>query len=68
MSLPVYIVIESTELTKLEWRVEDLLKTGYQPVGGVSITIVGSGAIHYAQAMMKTAETPRTRKTKKAPE
>lgn len=51
-----YIVIDEGPRSIFEDTVEEHLKKGYLPLGGVSTYTDEYGAIHYCQALLKPAE------------
>ena len=51
-----YIVIDEGPRSIFEDTVEERLKKGYLPLGGVSTYTDEYGAIHYCQALLKPAE------------
>lgn len=58
MSLNDYTILSASEPLRLEGLVTDMLKLGWQPIGGVSATAVptgygGGGRYEYLQAMIR---------------
>ena len=48
-----YLVIRDEQLGTLEQRVEDAMRKGWQPVGGVSAFVSAvSGRVNYLQAII----------------
>lgn len=52
-----YDVVKATKMMELLSEVNDMLKHGWQPFGGVSIAYQGDGQqVAFAQAMVKGVE------------
>jgi hypothetical protein len=49
--MPPYIIIKGSDVQVFTNQINDRIKTGYSPVGGVS-TVVVAGVIIYTQAML----------------
>lgn len=48
-----YALIQAIEIDELENRVNDEIKNGYEPLGGISTSTLKNGEIYYCQAMIK---------------
>lgn len=61
MTINDYTILSASEFLHLEERVSDMLKLGWKPIGGVSVTAVptgysGGGRYTYLQAMIREAQ------------
>ncbi len=51
-----YVILDDFELKNLQEKVNDLIKNGYQPIGGVSAVNQNDGFIEYLQSMVKDTD------------
>ena len=51
-----YVILDDFEAKKLQEKVNDCIKEGYRPIGGISAINQKDGFIEYLQSMVKVAD------------
>lgn len=56
-----YVVVQFDNVTDVELLVNELIKYGYNPVGGISV-VINEGTVEYLQAMLLDSKEKGQRK------